>query len=892
MDERGPELGFAEVDRALDRALSLEGEARATYLLTLSVPLRERVVRLLEHAEGDALAALSSEASGTVAQLATPDKAGHWVLQRELGAGGMGQVFYAERQELGADENFKQRAAVKLLWTHQTEPENHERFLRERRILADLDHPGLARFLDGGFLEDGRPWFAMEYIEGEALLTFVAGLDVDERLALFLQVCDAVAFAHARLIVHRDIKPQNILVDSNGRTRLLDFGVAGLLHEIGEGDLTRTQGSPLTLQYASPEQVTGSNVAVPSDIYQLGLLLFEMITLARPYDTSKLALQAAIETICVKAPLQPATLTSDVHDDLNAVVLKALAKEPDRRYASVADLARDVQAFREGKPVQAVAPTRWYLARRYLARNRTAVGFSVAMFVVLFSATLIAMQLAREAREEAHRTALAQEILEDVFQKAEPFGEGGADITLAEALVRAQPDIAESIAGDPYLAYEVNQSLAQIYANLGLVEFEVLAYEAVIAAANQMDGDHHDKALLGVAGVGSALARTDPAKAIGYFDRHLKAFPTEAEAANWLSAQYALTGALNRMRRYEQAAVATVAMGKVVEQYGVTNPQTLGRLSQMRAGVARRTGDTSAEDIHWRDAVRHMRAADNASALAVTLNNRAIFLGRQSRYAESEDAFLEAIAIYETAEHTDPSYAGVLRSYAGLLFRTDKHEEAILTTRQALELLDADTQGYARLIAERNLVNYQVVIGDVESAANSMFAALDGVIENFAPGTDARNRLKPLFAKLLIFADQNDAAYRVLGVTACANTVDAVLDGLEARSESEYRQQLWALAAQVQQEAEQGALSRESWFAAWRYADQAPAFFDVADRWRLVSLLDTPAASVWWPKTFEEERQHLLAMKTDAQSVFEANGDRVTRYVEALESGSQDICPK
>ena len=286
-------ISFRELDALLERAYALEDEERTDYVESLPEPQRTHLKQLLEVSHALTLKSVAADAKAVLddmeAQGRSPARpigggpiAGRWRLHRELGSGGMGQVFFATREAPddadGHGSDYIQEAAIKVLWSLRASEEVRARFLRERRLLASLNHPGLARFVDGGFLADGRPWFAMEYVAGQTIDRHAIGLSIEGRLQLFNEVCATVAHAHQRLIVHRDIKPLNVLVDESGRARLLDFGIAGVLEDIDDGVHTRTAGGPLTVQYASPEQLTGGVVTVASDIYQLGLLLYQMLT--------------------------------------------------------------------------------------------------------------------------------------------------------------------------------------------------------------------------------------------------------------------------------------------------------------------------------------------------------------------------------------------------------------------------------------------------------------------------------------------------------------------------------------------------------------------------------------------------------------------------------------
>ncbi len=867
MEKTAPgNVSFEVIDALLDRAYALEGQARRDFVQGLPAPQRARVEELLELSNALTLSDIAGDAETVIANRqslgeasqpvpedsAKAPPAGRWRLHRELGSGGMGQVFFASREAhtgtASSGRDYVQEAAIKILWSHRASEDVRARFLRERRLLASLDHPGLARFVDGGFLADGRPWFAMEYVAGTTIDDYARDLPLEDRLRLFLEVCASVAYAHQRLIVHRDIKPQNVLVDETGRARLLDFGVAGVLEDIDDGVHTRTAGAPLTLQYASPEQLTGAMVTVASDVYQLGLLLYVMLAGVPPYDVRDMPLSEAIDVICNTIPAKPGTRDAAgaaISGDLDAIVMAALNKNPDERYRTVAALAEDIGRFLEGRPVRAMPQTAWYVARRFLRRNALITGIVTASAVALTAATVVSVRMAEEAAEQAERSATAQQILSDVFRKADPYRGRGAAVTLADALIRAGPEIEARVADDPQLAWEVNYELGKIFESLGLVEQEAAAYRAVLAAAAELGDKSEAPYLWGVAGLGNILARTNPVEAVKFFDEQLPVRPADASAADaWFSAQYAYVGALNRVREFGRADAGTFALAEVMEQYALDNPRKRGRLSQLLAAVARRAGDTAEEDRHWRDTVRHMRAADNPAALAVTLSNWAVFLGRSGRYDESEAAFLESMAIFEEAGlGNDPTFAIVLREYAGLLFRMDRAEEAIATTQRVLTLLDPESQFYARFVAEVNLAQFSLVTGDTSTTLTAMTRALPVARREFADDPSIARRMLRLFGKTMVFGGAHAEAAAAMGYAddECSAEAD-LLRGLETFEffGQDARRTIWASLDALRDRAGSDGLTRPDVDEFLElYEGTAPIFFDTLDHWRVLDALSS-----------------------------------------------------
>jgi serine/threonine protein kinase len=418
-----PERG-ERIRSAFLEALSTDPSGRAQVLdraCGSDAALRQEVERLLA-ASGDADEFLNDLArravvplSDAVAAGGVPEsvtagrRLGAYRLIRELGRGGMGAVYLAER----ADEQYEKLVAVKLLPLGLGGVTGHERFLAERRVLAQLEHPGIARLIDAGVADEGTPYFIMEYVEGEAITSYCdrARCSIGERVELFLQVCDAVEYAHRRHVVHRDLKPANILVTPEGRVKLLDFGIAKVLDggRGGASKLTRRGGTPLTPSHASPEQMTGGAIGVTSDVYQLGVLLYELLARRPPYCLAGRSPAEAVRVVLEEVPAAPSKAAGSVpgagvgpsepgrprgtaplpppaglHGDLDAVVLKALRKEPERRYGSVAGFARDVARSMAGAQVLAEDESIHSRGWRRLPRlSRTAASLAAALAIAL-----------------------------------------------------------------------------------------------------------------------------------------------------------------------------------------------------------------------------------------------------------------------------------------------------------------------------------------------------------------------------------------------------------------------------------------------------------------------------------------------------------------------------
>jgi len=351
---------------------------------------------------------------------------GSYRLTDLLGAGGMGVVYRAERiGEVGGE------VAVKLIKFGMDSAQVAARFQQERRILARLTHPNIAHFIDGGVTPSGRPYFVMELVSGEPITDFCAqhSLSVEARVRVFLQVLDAIAFAHRHLIVHRDVKPSNILVGEEGRVKLLDFGVAKLLSndESTDATLTRVGGRILTPSYSSPEQIRGEPVTTAADIYSLGVILYESLTGQKPFELDTAHLAEVQRVVSFDEPTRPSEavtgdrtvgvpsrlLSRKISGDLDAIVLKALRKAPDRRYASAQEMKEDLQRFLDREPVLARRGTLWYRTGKFLSRHRTA---SVAGAVLGIATLVGGVTVAGQRSEVARQRAMAEQRVADVRQ--------------------------------------------------------------------------------------------------------------------------------------------------------------------------------------------------------------------------------------------------------------------------------------------------------------------------------------------------------------------------------------------------------------------------------------------------------------------------------------------
>jgi serine/threonine protein kinase/tetratricopeptide (TPR) repeat protein len=543
-----PDL-WSAVSPLLDEALDLATEdARQEWLRNLPAharPYRDTLERLLlDHAQVRTAEFLETPARSARAGVPTPQLEqegagrviGPYRLLRELGRGGMGSVWLAER----VDGLVKRPVALKLPHPGLAARGFAERLTRERDILAALSHPHIARLYDAGIAADGQPFIALEYIEGRTIIEDCDARQrsVRARIELFLQVLDAVQYAHAHLVIHRDLKPSNVLVDTQGQVRLLDFGVAKLLVE-GQGEpteLTLDAGRALTPEYASPEQIMGKSLSTASDVYSLGVLLFQLLAGRRPYQLLRqhpASLELAILSVAMPRPsamvakepqvaatrgTTPQQLARALRGDLDTIVLKALKVNPEERYETAAALRADLQRHLAGAPVQARPDSRLYVLRKFVARNRLAVaGAALSIVAITVAAAGFAIEARRAIRERDYARTLADRsdatarFLNDLLVEA---GQAKGPVSINDLLSQSEKLVKIGYRDNPDHRAAVLDQLAMYYATVGnSPKAADLMTQALSAASGSSDPALVDQLRCNQAITISSLGRVEEAKA-------------------------------------------------------------------------------------------------------------------------------------------------------------------------------------------------------------------------------------------------------------------------------------------------------------------------------------------------------------------------------------------
>jgi serine/threonine protein kinase len=502
------------ISRLLDEALEVPPEGRERWLESLppsDSPYREDLRTLLRHADvaqthefldilPDLKEAVESARAAVSMRALKPGAAvGPYVIEREIGSGGMGAVWLARR----SDGLIKRPVALKLPHTGPHGRHLAERFASERDILAELAHPNIARLYDAGFSDDGQPFLALEYVAGAPLIEYCDQhrLDLQQRLRLFQQVLHAVQYAHGNLVIHRDLKPSNVIVGNGGRAMLLDFGIAKLIaidpreESGGAQAAAAAAGAALTPDYASPEQIAGQPVTTASDIYSLGVLLFELLTGERPHKVtgSRAELEQAILTLEPRKPSESAaaeaaagargctirSLSRALRGDLDTITLKALKRAPVDRYATADALSEDIERYLEGEPIAARKDGGWYLVRKFVARHKASViGAGIAMVAIVATAA-VALYEAHAAAGHARAAAAERDRALALSSRNEAVADF-LDVLITESASQLHRAIVYDATGNPKHSLELYDGILQI-----ATRTEPAALPPVVIVANR-----------------------------------------------------------------------------------------------------------------------------------------------------------------------------------------------------------------------------------------------------------------------------------------------------------------------------------------------------------------------------------------------------------------------
>jgi serine/threonine-protein kinase len=699
-----PDDRWSRVKALFFESMDLDANGRDRYLAEHCAgdPVLDEEVRSLLRAHDEAavsaerLTAVVASIAGARSTAPPTSAAGRIVgsyrLEREVGHGGMGTVYLATR----ADGTFDKQVALKIVPRGLDTGEILQRFRHERQTLAGLDHPNIARLLDGGTTDDGLPYFVMEYVDGVPIDTYCdeRALGVRERLQLFCTVCAAVASAHRNLVVHRDLKPDNILVSADGVPKLVDFGIAKVLAAgAARSPLTVAAERVMTPEYASPEQILGLPITTATDVYSLGVLLYELLTGRRPFPRrppfdgpigrevlehspgrpSSVVLAPAErfagddtpasspQSISAARRTSPSALSRRLAGDLDTIVLMAIRKEPERRYGSAEQLAEDVRRHLEGLPVIARRDAVGYRAAKFVARHAAGVAagalilalVAVGVVGIAWQARVAALERDR-ARVEAEKAGQINAFLEDMLRAPDPQN-SGRTVTVVDTLDRAARRLDAEKATRPEVRASIRRALGVTYAGLGMYD----AAESQLRRA--LEGMRSD----------SIADRAEIAAA-------------ETDLANVISSQGDLPGAERLYRR----ALASFEGLNIRDD--LRRAETLNGLGETLRGL----GNDEAAESRYRDAlaIRRRLLPETDVAIAESLNNLAVVMQGRNNLAEAERLYRESLGIVRAARGDDhpgvpatlSNLATVISTRGDLAGAVGLYQEALAIRRRLL----------------------------------------------------------------------------------------------------------------------------------------------------------------------------------------------------------------
>lgn len=784
---------FEEVDALFAATLDLPPDRRMAYLreacggdLVLFSAVQELLAalepadELLDREAHGALWSRALEAWRPEVEVAPGDVLGAFRVVREVGRGGMGTVYEAER----CDDQFRQRVALKVLRRGLDTTDIVQRFVAERQILASLQHPNIARVLDGGATSDGRPFLVMELVDGEPVLEYCSRrhMSVTDRLRLFLRIAGAVQHAHRNLVVHRDLKPSNILVTEGGVPKLLDFGIAKILDSStvpSSTPLTEAGRLLLTTTYASPEQVRGAPVTTSSDVYQLGLLLHEMLigrpahprgdaealhwilsSEEAPRPSSLLARSSrrkdpGLGELARKRGTDPSGLRQRLRGDLDAIVLTSIGKEPSRRYGSVEALARDIRRHLDGRPISARRDSATYRLTKFVRRNRP-LATAVALLVILVAGYVVTLHRQarvleaerRAAESEARKAERVKDFLVGTFEMADPT-RTGEDMTVRKILETGARRVRTELADQPAVEMEMLGVIASVYDNLNLDDEAKPLLERAVAIWEETGVDSASVAP-SLALLGGCMARAfrqDSAQAL--FRRAVAVAGATRGPTSPLAGRVLTKWAYNEPDPDLHARLADSA-AVILERYPDRAADLAGAL------MANPGGGEGTTRVLRALRLRTEAFGKNSAQVAWTLDD----LGLALQWSDPDSAEVlirKALAIQRRlVGDRDATTLSMMNNLAGLLRDHGRCDEAESLYRHVLDIRREETPNATQSLAysEYGLGWCLGEIGHVDEAER----LLKEVIETFPEGDHRRDRARAVLGHALAVAGRYDEA--------------------------------------------------------------------------------------------------------------------------------------
>jgi serine/threonine-protein kinase len=717
---------WAHLQEIFGAAVELPSEERGAYLDEAchdDPAMRQRIESLILSVEDDShMTDMVGRAAAEAVQSSLPaigGRLGPYEITSLLGRGGMGVVYRAVR----ADDEYKIEVAIKAVSCGLFTDDLRQRFLRERQILANLDHPNIARLLDGGTTPEGMPYVVMEFVAGKPIDVYCGehGLGRSEAIRLMIEVTRTVDHAHRHLVVHRDLKPDNILVTDQGEPKLLDFGIAKALDPAASGldgaktlDATRL----LTPDYASPEQIRGEAITTATDVYQLGILLYLLLTGKRPFQTSMTNLGALEQAICESPPPKPG-----LNADLDRILLQALEKDPARRYTSAGALAEDLERYLAGYPVNA-RPASWsYTSGKFVLRHK--IGVAAATLVLLLilgfsvGTALLAARLNRERQQaemQLRRSERVSQLLEDVFGGADPNLAEGKNPTARELLDRGSEEVGKSLNQEPAVQASLYSTLGHIYDNLGVIDRAEDLMQRSLILRRQQYGENSVETAKGLNDVADLL---------------------------------------NDRGEYARAeAMAREALQLRESLLGKSSPETAETLNYLAMAIAYQGRTTEAEPL-FRRAVQiaePLAKPHDADLVLAPLHNLALAEEQQGDYAAAEASARHTLELArQYLGENSPDTASALTSLGYILQSAGRHEEAarLITEALAVQHRTLNPTNFSIADTEVNLGDELRDEGRLPEAERLYLDARQIDERAFGPGSDREG--KALFELAILY---------------------------------------------------------------------------------------------------------------------------------------------
>jgi serine/threonine protein kinase/tetratricopeptide (TPR) repeat protein len=779
---------WKRVEAVLNQALDLNPDERSAYLdreCAGDPELRREVDSLLASVDkslGFVEGSLHQVAQNLAEESEGPgSRIQAYQLLKLIGEGGMGKVYLAAR----ADDQYNKQVAIKLLQAGFAQTTAMLlRFRSERQILADLDHPNIARLLDGGMTPSGSPFLAMEYVDGIPIHDYCRtnGLSVEQRLRLFVTVCGAVDYAHKHLVVHRDIKPANILVTKEGTPKLLDFGIAKLIDpEQGAAAQTRTIDRLMTPEYASPEQITGASVTTATDVYALGVVLYELLSGSRPFNLATMTPVELYRAICERDPEAPSnraaktgapsTMAAEKIDgELDNIVLMAMRKEPGKRYLSARELGDDITAYLNGYPVQAKTATLGYRSAKFIRRNRAAAAVTVLAIVALVGFTIAMAVLAKRARQQQAIAERESGFLSSIFAASMPIQARGNQVTARDLLDRGVQRVDRELSGEPVAQAAMLQSIGRSYHALGLYDLAKPLLQRAYQLRRNLFGDGD----LRTAESAEDLATTDRLQA-EYADaeklfrlslavREKKLGPDSPAVAQ------SLTDLGDCLIQENREAEAEPDLRRALAIFRKTNDPLGAETRGYLAMISQRAGNYPESATLLKEAAeiyRQTQGSDTPDYL-MTMHNLAGSFIDSGDLLDAEKRERQVIEIRRRVDPGHPDLGYSLNNLGWILLEEGNWEEAGPFLRENLDITSKLGSKSDRIAtAQNNWAHYLQEKGDYSGASAAYSEALKKMVELRGPESWQATRVRSNLGQLKL--DERDYAGAEAEFTAFLN---------------------------------------------------------------------------------------------------------------------------